>query len=206
VIDIQSASQTHLGIDNYFRVGNNEAFPTDIGPEWGANLTKKLSAEYGFDLLTNQNNPVFFNAKIGYHEDALGKSVPGMQLGLFDFGTKRGQTNYDVIYLVAGKTLSDGKTRVHLAGYYGNPGTLKDSSGNCANTGFMVAFDRTLDKKGKWVLGGDYASGKNFIGGGAVGVYYYFTKDISLLTGPVWFNDKGINGDMKVTTQLDINF
>ena len=43
------------------------------------------------------------------------------------------------------------------------------------------------------------------IGGGGVGLYYFFTKDISLLTGPVWFNEKEINGKWKWTLQLDIN-
>jgi len=56
------------------------------------------------------------------------------------------------------------------------------------------------------VLAADYASGKNYIGGGGFGMYHYFTKDISLLTGPVWFNDHAINGQWKWTVQLDINF
>ena len=66
------------------------------------------------------------------------------------------------------------------------------------------------DKEGKdeynrLVLAADYASGNNVLGGGGVGVYYYFTKDISLLTGPVWFNEQDINGKWKWTIQLDIN-
>ncbi len=78
----------------------------------------------------------------------------------------------------------------------------------------MVAFDHGFlpvkDKDGndeynKLVLAADYASGNNVIGGGGVGVYYYFTKDISLLTGPVWFNEQDINGKWKWTIQLDIN-
>ena len=36
-------------------------------------------------------------------------------------------------------------------------------------------------------------------------MYYYFTKDIFLLTGPMWFNDAGYNGSWKWTVQLDIN-
>jgi hypothetical protein len=69
----------------------------------------------------------------------------------------------------------------------------------------MVAYDRWL-KKDKVQFAADYASGKNYIGGGGVGLYYYFTPNISILAGPVWFNDKGINGKMKWTTQLDMNF
>jgi len=212
VIDIQPAGITHLGIDNYYKVGSGEAFPTDIGPEWGANINSKISLEYGVDLLANQKDPLLFNAKFGYREGVLGKNAPALQIGLFDFGTNTKasattpRTDYNVVYLVTGKTLPDGKTRIHAAGYYGNPGALVNGDGKTENTGWMLAFDRQLCKSGKWVLAGDYASGKNYIGGGGVGVYYYFTKDISLLTGPVWFNDKTINGDMKWTTQLDINF
>ena len=43
-------------------------------------------------------------------------------------------------------------------------------------------------------------------GGGGVGIYTYFTPDISLLTGPVWFNDTTLNGNLLWTIQLDINF
>lgn len=162
--------------------------------------------EYGADVLTSTENPIYFNAKIGYREGMLGKNTPALQLGMFDFGTKPHVTDYNIVYLQTGKTLADGITRLHLAGYYGNPGTLISSSGARQNTGVMIAFDRTLDKNGKWVLAADYASGKNFIGGGSVGVYHYFTKDVSWLVGPVWFNDKGLNGEMKWTSQFDINF
>lgn len=86
--------------------------------------------------------------------------------------------------------------------------------GRIQNDGAMVGYDfgfwKVKDKEGneynKWILAADYASGKNFIGGGGVGVYHFFNKDISLLTGPVWFNDKTINGQWKWTVQLDINF
>ncbi len=72
--------------------------------------------------------------------------------------------------------------------------------------GFLPAKDAEGNEYSKVVLAADYASGKNSIGGGGAGLYYYFTKNIDLLTGPVWFNDKGINGDWKWTTQIDINF
>ena len=88
-----------------------------------------------------------------------------------------------------------------------------DKDGNDANTGFMVAFDRGFmpvkDSDGneynRWVFAADYASGNNALGGGGFGVYRFFTKDICLLTGPVWFNETAINGEWKWTIQLDIN-
>jgi len=58
----------------------------------------------------------------------------------------------------------------------------------------------------KIVFAADYASGDNAIGGGGAGLYYYFSKNVDLLVGPVWFNDSGINGKTKWTVQLDINF
>ena len=106
---------------------------------------------------------------------------------------------------MAGKSLSNGRTRLSAAYYGGNGDVLKDGSGNTDKTGYMVAFDHAI-VPGKWVLAGDYASGKNAIGGGGVGIYYYFTKDISILTGPVWFNDTAINGPTKMTVQFDVNF
>jgi hypothetical protein len=91
---------------------------------------------------------------------------------------------------------------------------FQDDTGRLQNDGALVGYDygfwKVKDKEGneynKWILAADYASGKNFIGGGGVGIYHFFTKDISLLTGPVWFNDKTINGQWKWTIQLDINF
>ena len=82
------------------------------------------------------------------------------------------------------------------------------------NTGGMVGYDygfwKVKDKEGneynKWTFAADYASGKNYIGGGGFWMYHFFTKDISLLTGPVWFNDHAINGQWKWTVQLDINY
>lgn len=205
VIDIQPTHVSHIGVDDYFGVGTPEQFATNVYGEWGAILSPKIAMEYGVDLLTSTDNPLFFNTKIGYREGVLGKNAPALQIGIFDIGTKPHETNFNVAYLVTGKTLPDGRTRLHLAGYYGNPGALRSSTGSRANTGWMAAFDYQLVPD-KWVLAGDYASGMNFIGGGAVGAYYYFTKDISILFGPVWFNDEGINGKMKWTTQFDINF
>lgn len=62
--------------------------------------------------------------------------------------------------------------------------------------GFMPVKDKAGNEYNKLVFAADYASGKNALGGGGAGLYYYFTKDISLLTGPVWFNEKVINGNI----------
>ncbi len=95
----------------------------------------------------------------------------------------------------------------------GTPPGTPCQGGSHQNTGGMVGYDygfwKVKDKEGneynKWMFAADYASGKNYIGGGGFGIYHFFNKDISLLTGPVWFNDHVINGQWKWTVQLDIN-
>jgi hypothetical protein len=117
-----------------------------------------------------------------------------------------------VFDVIVGKTVPV-LGRLFLGGYMGNRDVLVDGNGDPDNKGFMVGFDHGFlpvkDKAGdeynRIVIAGDWASGKNAIGGGGAGVYYYFGKNVSLLTGPVWFNEKDINGEWKWTTQLDIN-
>jgi len=215
--DIQPYGVLHIGVDNYFTVFRKAAngggsFPTDFGLTMGVLPFEKLQMEVGVDLLESSDYPLYFNAKIGTPEDALFKGSPTLQLGIFNVGTKNNVTNYNILYGVIGKTIP-GIGRLSLGPYIGNRKVLVDKDGNRENTGIMIAFDRGFlpvkDKAGneynKIVFAADYASGKNAIGGGGFGLYYYFTKDISLLTGPVWFNEEAINGRWKWTIQLDIN-
>jgi hypothetical protein len=218
-LDIQSYKVMHLGIDNYFTVdkkadsGDQGAFPTDVGLTIGVLPFEKIQMEVGVDANYPSDNPYMFNAKIGAPEDVLFKYSPALQVGIFGAGTKDKVTNYNVLYGVIGKSIPS-VGRLSVGPYFGNKDTLVNASGEKENTGFMVAFDRglfpTKDAAGneynKVVLCADYASGKNAIGGGGPGVYYFFTKDISLLTGPIFFNEKAINGAWKWSAQLDINF
>ena len=216
-LDIQPYGVLHLGVDNYFTVfrkadNGGASFPTDFGLTMGVLPFEKLKMEVGVDLLESSNYPLYFNTKIGTPEDALFKGSPTLQLGIFNVGTKNNVTNQNIVFGVIGKTIP-GIGRISAGPYIGNKKVLIDKNGDKENTGIMVAFDRGFmpvkDKNGneynKLVFAADYASGKNAIGGGGVGLYYFFTKDISLLTGPVWFNEEAINGKWKWTIQLDIN-
>jgi hypothetical protein len=218
-MDIQGYKVGHLGIDNYFTVdkqsssGDQGAFPTDVGLTVGILPFEKFQMEIGIDALYPSDNPYFFNTKVGAPEGALFSGAPALQVGIFNVGTKNKVTNQNIVYGVIGKTIPV-LGRVTAGPYIGNAGVLRNSHGKTENAGFMVAYDRGFmpvkdaagNEYNKVVLAGDYASGKNAIGGGGAGLYYYFTKDIDFLTGPVWFNDKGINGTWKWTTQIDINF
>ncbi len=218
VMDIQGYGVWHLGIDNYFTTtkkaasGEQGAFPTDVGLTVGVLPGEKIQMEIGIDAMYPLDNPYMFNAKIGAPEGTLFKGAPALQVGIFNVGTKKNVTDQNIVYGVLGKTIPV-LGRLSAGPYSGNSKVLVDKNGAKENTGFMVAFDRGFapakDAAGeynKWVVAADYASGKNALGGGGVGIYYYFTKNISLLTGPVWFNERAINGAMKWTTQLDINF
>lgn len=216
-MDIQPYGVLHIGVDNYFTVFRKAAdgggsFPTDFGLTMGVLPFEKVQMEIGFDLLESSDYPLYFNAKIGAPEDALFKGAPALQLGIFNVGTKSNVTNQNIVHAVFGKTIP-GLGRLTAGPYIGNKKVLVDKHGNKENTGFMVSFDRGFmpvkDKAGneynKLVFAADYASGKNAIGAGGFGLYYFFTKDISLLTGPVFFNEQAINGKWKWTIQLDIN-
>jgi hypothetical protein len=220
-LDIQAPGVFHLGIDNYFTVGTKiskggSSFPTDLTlPEVGVAISSKVQMEFGLDYFGPADDPWYFNLKIGSPEDTWFKGQPALEIGVFNVGTKRSgpsRTDFDVAYLVIGKSIP-GLGRISVGPYVGNHAALVSSTGKAENTGYMVAFDHafvpTKDKEGnefsRLVVAADYASGKNAIGGAGIGLYYYFTKAISLLSGPVFFNDQGINGKWKFSTQLDIN-
>lgn len=219
-LDIQPYGVPHIGVDNYFTVGrkSGQTFPTDVGITVGVLPFEKIQMEIGVDYLGGPADyPWFFNAKIGTPEDSFFKGQPALEVGIFNVGTKASgpsRTDQDVVHFVIGKTLPADLGRLSVGPYVGNHSALLSSKGESENTGFMVAYDKGFypvkDKDGnvdynKLVFAADYASGKNAIGGGGFGLYYYFTKNISILTGPVWFNDDGINGRWKWTAQLDIN-
>lgn len=207
ISDVQPFDVWHLYYTNYSTVENNsrgQSFPTDVGLSVGILPFKKVNMEIGFDVLEPSDNPLFLNAKIGTPEGVLFKGSPALNLGIFDVGAT-GATNYNIFDFIVGKTLPHNFGRIHVGYYMGNSSLLISSTNEKQNTGYMIAYDNYL-YAGKLQLVADYASGKNIIGGGGFGLTWYFTPDITLTTGPVWFNDKGLNGNMKWTISLGINF
>ena len=215
-VDIQSFGVLHTGADDYFTIGKKGddagSFPTDVGFTIGVLPFDKVKMEIGVDVLGHTDDPLYFNAKIGIPEDAFFTWQPTLQVGIFNVGTKSDVTNQNTVFGVIGKSIPV-LGRISAGAYMGNKKLLVNKDGEKENTGFMVAYDRAFlpvkDKEGnefsRVVFAADYASGKNAIGGWGAGLYYFFTKDISLLTGPVFFNEEAINGKWKWTVQLDIN-
>jgi hypothetical protein len=224
--DIQPYGVAHLGIDNYFTLQKKSddatpALPTDVGLTVGVLPFERIQMEVGVDFMAPTEDQFMFNAKIGTPEGALFEGSPAINLGVFNAGTKTtgpalSRTDQNIVDIIVGKTLPifGCSCRFHAGGYIGNPDALVNGNGEKENTGYMIGWDMGImqEKESdggeyyKWVFAADFASGKNAIGGGGAGVYHYFTKNISVLTGPVWFNEEAINGKWKWTTQLDINW
>lgn len=207
--DVQPFGKWHITYDSYFtvatRAGEKGDFATDVGLTVGALPFEKLNLELGFDLQEPTDNPLSFNAKLGAPENSLFKNSPALNIGIFNAGTQKNKTDYNIVDFIAGKALPFNLGRAHAGYYNGNSKVLVSAGGKKEDDGFMLGFDRYIYKD-KVMFAADYASGKNAIGGGGAGLYYFFTKDISLLTGPAWFNDQSLNGNAKWTVQLDINF
>ncbi|MEW5946057.1 MAG: hypothetical protein AB1742_07660 [bacterium] len=217
-MDVQPAGVWHVTYDTYSTRRVGEDFSTDLGLTYGFKLSGDVGMEVGVDWLSRTTYPFYFNAKAGIAEGALSSGSPGIGLGIFNVGTKKGDaaagiggTNQNVIHVELGKTFGD--VRLHAGYYNGNDNILVSSTGAKEDDGFMIAFDYGFEpvedadgSYNKYILAGDWASGDNLLGGGGVGLFWFFTRNASLLMGPVWFNDQGLNGKMKWTTQLDVNF
>lgn len=209
-MNFQPPNTTRVGVDTFFGIGSNQPDRTDqlsidVGPEWGYNLGDKGALEVGFDVVSSPSPTWFYaNFKIGYPENRIASSAPALEIGVFGLGTKSSVNNQrDIVQFIVGKTL--GKVQFSASYYVGNAAALKSSSGATENDGYMVSLLAPVVPC-KWSVGADYCSGENIIGGGGLGAFYFFTKDISLMAGPVWYNDKGLNGSTKATVQFDINF
>ncbi len=210
ISDVQPFGVWHFGMDNYFTAerkaesGQQGDFPTDLGITIGILPFDKLQMEVGVDAMYPSDNPYFFNAKIGTPENTLFGGSPALNIGIFNVGTKKGESDYNILDFIVGRTLPWNLGRIHAGVYTGSRRLLVSADGDKEESGWMVGYDRYIIKD-KLLFTADFASGDNAIGGGGAGIGYYFSKDVSILAGPVWFNDKGINGYTKWTVQLDIN-
>lgn len=215
VYDIQPYGVWHIGIDNYYTLNTTgttpapTALPSDLGLTVGVIPSGPLQAEVGIDILQPSVDPYFLNAKIGMAEGVLFAGSPSWNLGVFNIGLNQTTQGQNIAHLVLGKDLGR-LGRIHACPYYS--GNFSGLGLGTDNTGWMLGYDKGFapakDEAGEYnklVFAADYSSGNNALGGGGAGLYYYFTRTISLLTGPVFFNNQALNGSWKWTTQLDIN-
>lgn len=197
--DVVADKVWHIDVDNYFsvdnRARNGSSFPPDIGVKVGTYSNNYIKSEAGIDYLGGEKDPFLFNGKLAVSEGKLFDAAPSLSIGVFNVGTTRVR-NQQVFDAVIGYTLPQSIGQIFAGGYHG-----KRSLGT-KRSGWMVGYQKNYDK---WWLAADYASGKNAIGGGGVGIGYFFTPKINILTGPVWFNDIKANGIWKWSVQLGID-
>ncbi len=207
---IQDYKTCNINFDNYFAVGQrkqNPYFPPDLGIEFGMFSYEKFSMEAGFDFLCGTKDPWFFNAKIGFSdEDVLFKGCPSFNIGIFDVGTKRHKTDYNIVDVIFGKNIPCLNLQLYGGLFAGKKIMGKNNKG--VMVGLKKPFFHTTYRDGReydrLVFLADYASGKNIVGGGGFALSYFFTPTMDIITGPVWFSDKTLNGKWKWSIQIDI--
>jgi len=176
----------------------------------------KIQAEVGYDLLLPTTDPVGFylNGKICTPESSMFQGSPGISFGFYNVGFKEDVTSYNVAHLMFQKAFPGGSGYVAAGVYHGMSDVLlTNSDGKVVKTGAMVGVfspDIPVGIRGlkKLNFTADFQTGKNILGGGGVGLYFYFTDTVDLLIGPVWYTDRNLQpGGSKYlwTAQIDID-
>jgi hypothetical protein len=219
--DFQKWKTMHLGLDNYIRTSNisgvRGAGIFDAGFTTGLLPFEKFQGEIGVDYLymgdsNYDNHPIYFNAKIGFPEDAFFKGFPAIALGAYNFGLKTNFTNYNIIYGEIAKTIPI-LGRLSVGYYTGNDKILVDENLKKANNGVLLSWDRTMTEiSDKLWLAVDYQGGKNYLGALSFGASWAFSKNVSVIFGYDIYNNKNAYYNTSnqnantFTAQVDINF
>jgi hypothetical protein len=204
----------HLTYDTYF--GEKGAYPIDTGLTIGILPWEKLQGEVGFDLFYpgKTKNGLLLNAKLVVPEGALGELAPGLSLGVQNLGFVKDVNDLSLFHLTIGKTFPV-IGNLAVGAFYGvNKKLMVDATGAKAQSGAMVAWtspDINVKATGldKIVVIADAMTGKSAFGAVGGGLAFYFTPAIDVITGPVFFLEKGLQpggSAMLWTVQLDVDF
>lgn len=208
---IQDTGTALGGIFNFFSLRqryDKDFFAPDIGFEYGLFSYNKFKCEAGVDYLGGVKHPWVFNIKAGFPEEGiLFPDCPSFNVGIYDVGSEPGYSNFNVVQFIIGKKLGSQPITVYTSFYFGNRNLGPDRSGIMAAIEYRMWHETFCDGKeyDRLILYTDFASGKNAISGGGIGLCYFFSPVISLLTGPVFYTDAAINGGWKWSTQLNFD-
>ena len=205
----------HLTYDTY--VAEKGLLQNTYGLTLGVIPGDKVQGEVGFDLFYPGITADYFqvNGKITVAENLLGKWSPALSVGIANVGFEKDVSDYDLLHGTLGKTTPFGT--LGIGGYYGAGSELlwTNTDGSVERAGFMASYASPDIKIGlpgleKIVLSADYASGKNWSGAVGAAASFYFTSNVSLLTGPVFFTDSKLyrtvyGTDFMWTAQLDVD-
>ena len=174
----------------------------------------KIQAEAGFDLLLPTQDPLLLNGKLCTPESSLFKGSPALSFGIYGLGFKKDVTDYNIVHVMAQKTIPGVGGYVAAGVYHSfNKTLMTNSDGDVVQTGLMAAVtspDIPVGLKGlkKITLAADIQTGKNVMGAWGFGPNIYFADNVSLLVGPVFYLDKALQPGgkgMLWTVQLDVD-
>lgn len=215
--DTQPYGTGHVTADVYVPTGDNSdgTHPepiTNSGLTFGMLPFKKLTAEAGFDYKTGYGDfdrwPIYFNAKIAVPEDAYQAFFPAVAFGIYDVGTSKDRTDYDILYVKGAKTLKIRDVslgRFSIGYFWGNGKIMLNEDLNRDNNGIFWAWERTLTEISNklWVCV-EYQGTRSSYGALNLGFSLQFTKDISVICGYQFYNNKNLADT--ATIQVDINY
>jgi hypothetical protein len=230
--DIQPYGKIHITADYYFPTASrdhadNRTFVQQIyGPTFSLlsdnpqeNLLGKLwsplgkvMAEAGFDYKKGfgalDNWPLYGYFKFAVPEDAYFKNMPAFAVGAYDIGYKHNQTDNNVWYLTAAKTIYVDKLNLgrFSAGYFtGNSRTLLDENGSSDNYGPMFVWERTMSEISDrlWFCV-DYQGTRSSYGALNYGFSWKFNNNVSVILGYDKYNNPILEDT--ITLQFDIDF
>lgn len=199
----QARGLPHVTYDMYFRKGpaaestGAPSYPVDTGLTVGFLPLSRMQGEAGFDVLLPSPDPLFVNIKLCTPESAWFSGSPGVSLGMYNVGFKKGISDYDVLHLMVQKSLATGGY-VSVGVYHALSRTVfTNSDGETSRTGAILGVaspDIQVNRRGlrKITLAADLQTGRNALGAWGFGSYVYFADNVSLLVGPVFFFDKNL--------------
>ncbi len=216
-VDAKSLKEVTINVSNNVRFStDSDAGPNlyDIGVVTGLLPYEKIKLEVGADYGTTgvaTKQPMTYNVKLATTEDALFVGLPAFAIGGYNLGNittdaiNSGTNAQNIYYGLVAKTF--GKAgRFSVGGYIGDKAVLVNASKDGDNTGVIASWDRTISEvSDKLWVGVDYMSGNNGDGEFSVGGSWAFSKQITLLSGVTFYNEKATGGKTAFTTQLSIN-
>ncbi len=176
-----------------------------------------LQGEIGFDLfypgLTTADG-LQLNGKLTLPEGVAGSWQPALSVGIANAGFEEDISDYHLLHATLSKATPIGTLGV--GGYYGaGSEALWTGSSGVERAGFMASYVSPDIKVGlpgidKLSVIADLATGDNWNGAVSGALAIYFTPNVSLLTGPVFFLDQDYyeavyDQNWMWTAQLDVD-
>lgn len=204
----------HFTYDTY--VAEEGLLQNTYGLTLGVIPSEKILGEVGIDLFYPGLTADFvqLNGKLTLPENLLGGWSPALSVGIANAGFEEDVSDYHLLHGTLSKTTPLGTLGV--GGYYGaGSEILWTGSEGEERAGFMASWASPEVKLGlpgleKMLFAADLSTGNNWFGAVGASAVLYFTSNVALLTGPVFFLDSDLyeatyGSDFMWTAQIDVD-